>query len=616
MTNNIPSVMPTISLIDEIPYQADEKVRIVLVVQAAAVWTSLRSFAFACQQHELVDLHIVVLPFFHSYMPDDTCIDMHNCLKKDGLTFFDGKTYDVEAFKPHVVMLPNPYESTRPSRFHTHFLISCGYRVAYIPYGLEMGGGAENDIMQFNLGCQNNAWRIFARSNRHKKMFDKHCDAGSDHVVVTGHPKLDAQFEIPLHSLSMNEVINGRKVILWTPHFAVGLPATWSSYRLYGEFIVEQTERFPELFFIIRPHPLFFGAMKEHLVWDEQGEADFRALCQHQDNIFLDEDANYLTSFFLANGLMADVGSFLLEFLPTKKPILYLHHPDGYGMNDDRDLVDFLYIAQSENDITAFLNQILNGDDPKEQERLAIIPEFLFKVDGQAGKRICDYIVNELICESHLNLNAVDEEFQKKSNSYWASSTTTFLAPPKYYVAKEHVLTSIVTSLPQSATAIDIGCGDGHFTRLIAKNVDRVEAYDLSQLLINKAKENAIKHSASNIDFITCDVSEIPTNNSFGLIFCMDFISCMLDDIKYGALLDKIKSLAAKDGYLILTDTLSLRETKVLNGNNGYVAKYRFIKSYLSEITQRGFEFIETREILNVPSNDIVNKFFIFKYVS
>jgi hypothetical protein len=90
----------------------------------------------------------------------------------------------------------------------------------------------------------------------------------------------------------------------------------------------------------------------------------------------------------------------------------------------------------------------------------------------------------------------------------------------------------------------------------------------------------------------------------------------MLDDIKYGALLDKIKSLAAKDGYLILTDTLSLRETKVLNGNNGYVAKYRFIKSYLSEITQRGFEFIETREILNVPSNDIVYKFFIFKYVS
>jgi ubiquinone/menaquinone biosynthesis C-methylase UbiE len=151
---------------------------------------------------------------------------------------------------------------------------------------------------------------------------------------------------------------------------------------------------------------------------------------------------------------------------------------------------------------------------------------------------------------------------------------------------------------------------------LIAKNVDRVEAYDLSQLLINKAKENAIKHSASNIDFITCDVSEIPTNNSFGLIFCMGFISCMLDDIKYGALLDKIKSLAAKDGYLILTDTLSLRETKVLNGNNGYVAKYRFIKSYLSEITQRGFEFIETREILNVPSNDIVYKFFIFKYVS
>jgi hypothetical protein len=382
-----------------IPYDKAGPVRILLVAQHAAVWSSWRSLWLEFKENPQIEVYVVLAPFIHPYGAEKIRIEMQQCLKDNGVPFFQSDFYNIDSFKPHVVILQNPYDCTRPEDFSANKLRKKGYRIGYIPYGLEMGGGQENIDGQFNLDFHHNAWRIFARSKRHKAMYAKYSKAGDSNVVITGHPKFDYQAEQLASQLTFDDLKNkiaGRKVVLWTPHFSVGLPATFSTYRIYGQAIIDETQARPDLFFIIRPHPLFFRAMIENGLWTDADEAIFRDKCKNQANLWLDESLDYIKAFSVADALMTDAGSFLLEFLPTNKPILYLHHPEGVGLNDDGELINHLYKAENIDEIIEFFNNIQVGVDVKRAERLSALHEYLFGLDGNAGKRISKSIVNAI----------------------------------------------------------------------------------------------------------------------------------------------------------------------------------------------------------------------------
>ena len=77
----------------------------------------------------------------------------------------------------------------------------------------------------------------------------------------------------------------------------------------------------------------------------------------------------------------------------------------------------------------------------------------------------------------------------------------------------------LLKQLPaQCETALDIGCGTGEFSRLLAKRFERVVAIDLSPNMIEVAKQRSKQFS--NIDFQVADVLhwEFPSEK-FDVIF-------------------------------------------------------------------------------------------------
>ena len=63
----------------------------------------------------------------------------------------------------------------------------------------------------------------------------------------------------------------------------------------------------------------------------------------------------------------------------------------------------------------------------------------------------------------------------------------------------------LLNRLPSSCSnALDIGCGSGSFSRLLAERSERVVALDLSPNMIGTAKERSTNHS--NMDFQVADV--------------------------------------------------------------------------------------------------------------
>ncbi|ALM85275.1 CDP-glycerol glycerophosphotransferase family protein [Bordetella sp. N] len=376
--------------------QASAKIRPIRVrffFQAPETWTTWESVWRACNAHPRIDPLMVLLPFNHdSALGEDKA---RNFLADQSIPFVNISAYQLDLDAPDIVFLQNPYDSTRPADFGVERIIASGARIAYIPYGLDVGGGSDNLRWQYDLDVQRYAWRVFARSEAHRRMYGRICQSGNRHVIVTGHPKIDYIVRCGQSARVPEEQPENRaKVILWTPHFTVE-PGGWSTFSLYANALLSYFEAGPQnLRLLIRPHPLFFGRLRQQDAATTMSESEFRTRIAESPFIELDEEPQYFATFAKSDALMTDAGSFLLEYLPTGKPILYLHNPAGPGLNETADFVNSYAQAHTFDDITAFLAAVLDGTDLGSERRLTQIERVLHRVDGQVGETIVAHIVD------------------------------------------------------------------------------------------------------------------------------------------------------------------------------------------------------------------------------
>ncbi len=594
-------------------------IRILFVVQDPWIWSSLRSVWHASVKNSHFTVKVVLSPFFHHLSSTViTLINMKQRLIDDGVSFCTIDFLNLEQYRPHVVFLQNPYDTTRPEFLRSVQLVKAGAKIAYVPYGLEMGGGVWNLKNQFDSELHRLAWRIFSRSERHKKMFAKYCSAGDSHVVVTGHPKFDL-INIDSNSFLSEEItkkIDGRKVILWTPHFSVFGSFIWSTWQLYSEYILTEFTQRQGLFLLIRPHPILFKTLHQSGIWDADAEKYFRKTIKNSLNIGLDENPDCHAAFAVSNALMADVGSFLLQYLPYGKPLLYLHLQNGLGMNDDGELVNSLYVAASNEDIKHFIDMISDGLDTRKSERELATSEFLSNLDQNIGEKICQHIYSSITAgdtwSPKFSPSAMAQQ-QSASNLYWINAVTTYLAPPEYYKKKEVILEEVLTRLPAFRNIIDLGCGDGKFTMQLAKHAQIVMAYDISEVLINRAKSNAIALCTTNINFYHGEFEHITPFEKFHLVSAMGVTSCIIDDSKFLFFINKLKAFAQEDAFIFMIDTLSTVTDQMATDQNGYIAKYRSIDDYRSVLLRAGFIIQDEILIKEIVESNSINKLFIMR---
>ena len=367
--------------------------------QIPEVWTSWASILDSTKEDERIRARLVLVPFLHDAHYDSN--RSRRFLAGHGYSFVDWSAYDLDRDSPDVVFLQNPYDSTRPASLSTHAFISRGIRIAYVPYGLDVGGGEENLKYQYDLDVQRNAWRIFARSPQHKRLFGLYCGTGNEHVIVTGHPRFDQLIDHEPRPLTaaIKNAAEGRRIVLWCPHFTVG-GTGWSTFDRYSGDLLSFFEDQTNLTLLVRPHPLFFGRLRDKVLMTKLGELALRRRFSNPPNIVLDESESYLGAFAASDALMADAGSFLLEYLPTTKPILYLENPDGPGLNESGAFTSQYYRAGNFDEIRRFISMVAEGEDPGREERLRLVSEELVRIDGQIGKSIKNHVVEAIVSET------------------------------------------------------------------------------------------------------------------------------------------------------------------------------------------------------------------------
>ncbi|HET7535557.1 MAG TPA: tetratricopeptide repeat protein [Candidatus Didemnitutus sp.] len=381
------------------------KVRVAFLVQYPQGWTSLKSAWAAFSADTGCAVKVIAAPFKH---PSPNSEAIYGFLEKEGVPFVRWTDFKWEPGFADVLFVQLPYDDTRPPALSAPELLKLVPRLAYVPYALEIGGGSENINLLINQPLHQLAWAIFARSPRHKAAFARYCATGGAHVAVTGHPKMDALRQLDLvRDEELVRFAEGRRLVVWNPHFDVRPDGSewgtgYSTFLRWEKFMIAEFARRPELALAIRPHPLFFDALQQRQIMSEANIADFTARCAQAGNIHIDRRPSYLPVFAASTAMLSDASSFVLEYAATGKPLLYLHNPKGPGLNADGDFVRaHCATAQTESEITQFLDRVAAGSDPAQGDRMAAFQrEFMHLPAEGAGEAIRRATLARLKAES------------------------------------------------------------------------------------------------------------------------------------------------------------------------------------------------------------------------
>ncbi len=382
---------------------ADRPVRVAFLAQHPQGWTSLESVWRTLANDPAFEVSVIAAPYLHPYPPEGGTEAIYGFLQKAGVAFTRWDARPLKRGFADIIFVQNPYDVTRPPALCTAALWKLVPRLAYVPYGLEIGGGQTNAGYQFDLPLQRHAWAIFARSNRHRAMFERHCSAGAEHVHVTGHPRLDIlqDLECAPPDAEFVEIAHGRKIVFWNPQFDIR-PAGdgFSTFLIWQEFFLREFARRQDLAFVIRPHPLFFGTLQARKLWTTAQVDDFLARVAAAGNVLIDRRASYLPVFAASSAMLSDASTFLLEYAATGKPLLYLRNPNGPQLNEDGSFVEqHCGTAPNEAAVQSFLDDVAAGRDPNQAVRMAAYGEIMHQPAGGIGQAIKAVILEQLARE-------------------------------------------------------------------------------------------------------------------------------------------------------------------------------------------------------------------------
>lgn len=368
---------------------------VVFFSQIPMLWQCAESVYEEMLNDRRCDVSVIQLPFYHAN--NQQTEDIGSFLRKKKIPFKDWNNYDVIWEAPDVIIFLSPYDSTRPEGYKFEELYKVIPKTVYIPYALGVSGGY---IINYNFRepIQIFGWKIYARSQRYYEMFKKNCPGDAQNVVVSGHPKMDLIYNLDSHSVPnrLLHKIKGRKVILWNPHHTLKKDE-WSTFEEWNDTILDKLSMRNDLFLIVRPHPLLYKNIAA-LPNGERILDHFLNRVRKMENVFIDQSNYYLDVFKVSDGLISDASSLLLEYLPTKKPILYTCKIGGGPLNDDgNELIQYLYQGITKNHIDNFIDMVAMGKDIMYQIRTSQIVKFLYIMDGKAGRRIKDDIINSCI---------------------------------------------------------------------------------------------------------------------------------------------------------------------------------------------------------------------------
>jgi len=284
-----------------------------------------------------------------------------------------GEWLDVKKeIQPDMVCFTSPWDLTRPEYLVSNYLdtLSC-----YVPYGYKISFLYE---AHFNRPMQNLVWKFFLETDIHKKLSLKYSQNSAVNTLVTGYPGMDKFLQKNDQHLDVWKIKDKKvKRIIWAPHHSIhGMGGTlnYSTFLRFADFLFKIADQHKDdIQIAFKPHPILRVNLSKQEVWGKEKTDEYFQKWIDLTNGQLVE-GEYMDLFLTSDGMIHDSGSFLIEYLYTNKPVMFLWNDDSIPERFNevgKMALTKLYRGNNKNDIEKFIcDIIINGNDSLKEERI------------------------------------------------------------------------------------------------------------------------------------------------------------------------------------------------------------------------------------------------------
>lgn len=314
---------------------------------------------------------------------DDPLVDLK--------ALFDEKDFDI-------IFYPQPYDGIYGNELE--FQRNRERLFCHCPYGMDL----INDLRFTDSEFHNYAWRIFQSCPTLKKVCRKNMKNDARNVVVTGESHYDLIRSLKKLVSPWKQQDRPKKKVIWAPHFSIvkGLTLFRDGFVRYHKLMLEIVNDYKEdIQFVLKPHPRLKTQLYSMPEWGKELTDAYFDIWDNQYNSQV-YTGGYESLFANSDAMIHDSNSFIGEYLFTGNPVIYTTN-EVDKMRTSMNLLgkkclDAHYIATSESDIRDFLNKVvLKGEDPKRQERQALVKREFTMNDGlTVGRRMYESICDGL----------------------------------------------------------------------------------------------------------------------------------------------------------------------------------------------------------------------------
>lgn len=324
------------------------------------------------------------------------CISRHYNYH-DGYDSKSGKVVQLDKFNPDIVFLCEPYENWIDESYRI-----CGKKINYLPCHTPYSYWMTKVIYPSLSEYHSTTWRQYYCNEYQRVSIQKNAIIGDHNLRIVGYQTIDTLMcsKSSCHDWTSDD--GNRKRIIIAPHYSIPGPSSnnWAYYRGtfldYAESLQNIAVKYRnEAVFAFKPHPGLYIRLVE--VWGKKRTDEYYRFWDTADNTILAK-GDYIELFRSSDAMIHDSGSFIVEYLSTGKPLLFLANNEQFMKREYDDFgircLDMHYKAYSVDDVWSFVdNVVINKRDDRLEERKEFIDEALRPVNGKsAAESIIDDI--------------------------------------------------------------------------------------------------------------------------------------------------------------------------------------------------------------------------------
>ncbi len=304
----------------------------------------------------------------------------------DGYDENTGKLLDVSDYFD-VVYCANPYDHMVNKVHSIKYLSTKNLLPIYMSYG----------CMPDNYGCKiimpmleiSLFWKVFADNKFSFEDYKKYELCKGKNVYLSGYAKMD---ELVKYKRRTNSL---KKRIIIAPHHTINNPAfPLSNFLQYSDFILELPQKYPDIEFIFRPHPLLFINMVNEGFWQKEQVEEYIENVKKNGMIY-SVGGDYFDVFVNSDAMIHDCSSFVVEYLYTGNPCCFVAKADYKKVFSTlgKSCLQNYYLAFDKQQVIRFIEEVIEkGGDSLKEKRAVYAKEHLAINYPNASKKVLEEI--------------------------------------------------------------------------------------------------------------------------------------------------------------------------------------------------------------------------------